>query len=346
MTLGKRIALTVPAIRRLRESRDILLRERDALAEAGDALSRRTGVAESVAAASRSPFFHYNCVFDAEAVIRRHAVADLRPAPGFVTNFLGVVTDPKFFPSILDDAAGQVQPVPIPANWHADIAEWAAALRAVDLARGSFTVVELGCGWGCWMNNAGSAARRAGLSVHLIGIEGDEGHLGFASEATRANGFKPSEVSLHRGIAGAVSGVALFPRQGVAGVSWSLEPILGADEAQRHEAVRTGWYDELPLLSLAEVTSAHPRVDLLHIDIQGGEADLVEGCLTLLGEKVAYVLIGTHSRQIEGRIMRTMLDAGWRLEMERPCIFGLDGAAPATTVDGVQGWRNPALLPA
>jgi hypothetical protein len=40
-----------------------------------------------------------------------------------------------------------VEPIPIPANWHADIAEWAAALRAVDLARGSFTMAELGCGW-------------------------------------------------------------------------------------------------------------------------------------------------------------------------------------------------------
>jgi hypothetical protein len=40
-----------------------------------------------------------------------------------------------------------VEGIPIPANWHADIAEWAAALRAVELAEETFTVVELGCGW-------------------------------------------------------------------------------------------------------------------------------------------------------------------------------------------------------
>ena len=97
------------------------------------------------------------------------------------------------------------------------MAEWGAALRAVDLARGQFTVIELGCGWGCWMNNAGVAARRVGLDVHLIGIEGDEGHAAFAQEACAANGFTPKQVSVHRGIAAATSGIALFPRQGTVG---------------------------------------------------------------------------------------------------------------------------------
>ena len=73
--------------------------------------------------------------------------------------------------------AGVVEPVPIPANWHADIAERAAALRAVEQAHGTFKVVELGCGWGCWLNNTGVAARTLGLAVTLIGVEGDEGHI-------------------------------------------------------------------------------------------------------------------------------------------------------------------------
>jgi len=139
--------------------------------------------------------------------------------PKYLTNFLGVLIDPKFFLSILDGRAGQVEPVPIPANWHADIAEWAAALRAVDLAPGGFTMIELGCGWGCWMNNTGAAARRMGRAVQLIGIEGDMGHIGFAREACEANGFLPSQVTLHHGIAAAETGTALFPRQDGAGSS-------------------------------------------------------------------------------------------------------------------------------
>ncbi len=294
---------------------------------------------------SSSPFFHYNTMFDAQAVIRRHAVSDLKPREGYLTNFLGVVIDPKFFPTILADRAGQVEGIPIPANWHADIAEWATALRAVELARHTFTIIELGCGWGCWMNNAGVAARRAGLDVHIIGIEGDEGHVAFAYEAAQENGFKASEYIVHRGIAAPTAGTALFPRQERAGVEWGLEPVFNATEEQRRLALQSGSHDELAMIPLGDVMAPHCRIDLLHIDIQGGEADLVDACLPLLSEKVAYMLIGTHSRQIEGRLFGALLSAGWLLEMERPAILQITEGIPQVTVDGVQGWRNGKLLP-
>ena len=79
-------------------------------------------------AVQASPFFHYNAIFDPQEVMRRHAVPRLRAREGYVTNFLGVVVDPKFLPAILDGRGGHVEAIPIPANWHADIAEWGAAL--------------------------------------------------------------------------------------------------------------------------------------------------------------------------------------------------------------------------
>ena len=57
------------------------------------------------------------------------------------------------------------------------------------------------------------------------------------------------------------------------------------------------------------------------------------------------ILIGTHSREIEGRLFEYLLGAGWLLEMERPALLTLHAGAPIVTVDGVQGWRNPRLLP-
>lgn len=350
MHLLRTLAAQVPPIRRLRQSRDQLLRERDEaqgrLDEAGERLeAAQAEIAELRDRPADSPFFHYNAAFDPQEVMRRHAVPGLVPRPGLLTNFLGVLIDPKFFPSILQDRAGEVEGIPIPANWHADIAEWGAALRAVDLARGRFTVMELGCGWGCWLNNTGVAARRAGLDVHLIGVEGDEGHIGFAHEACTTNGFREDQRSLHHGIAAAGSGFALFPRQKEAGMSWGLEPVFGASEEQRREAARTGDYDELPMIALGDLAAPHERIDLLHVDIQGGEADLVAGSLDLLREKVAYILIGTHSRAIEGRLFDMLLGKGWRLEIERPAILELGNPAAPVIVDGVQGWRNTALLP-
>ncbi len=288
----------------------------------------------------------YTACFEPQEVMRRHAAPDLAARPGYVTNFLGVLIDPVFFPRFLHGRAGQVEDIPIPANWHADVAEWGAVLRAVDLARNQFTVVELGCGWGCWMNNSGVAARRAGLNVHLVGVEGDPGHVDFAHQATATNGFKPDQVTVHRGVAAATSGVALFPRQQRAGVSWGLKPVMGATAAQRQSASQRGTHDELPIVSLESVMAPHTRVDLLHVDIQGGEADLIEDCLSVLESKVAYTVVGTHSRQIEQRIKTVLTKAGWILEIERPAIYRLFWLGPRLKVDGVQGWRNPRLTPA
>ena len=332
MSVLHRMALLVPPIRRLHASRATLLEERATLSS-------------RLQQQGSSPFYHYHSRFDAEAVIRRHAAPDPQPRPGYLTNFLDVAIDPKFFPGILDGRGGEVEPLPIPANWHADIAEWAAALRAVDLARGRFTMIELGCGWGCWMNNTGVAARRAGLEVELVGIEGDRGHIGYAHEATTVNGFDPARVTLHHGIAAPRPGRALFPRQSHAGVAWGLEPIFHATPAQAEAALHSGSHDELPMVPLATLVGEHPRIDLLHVDIQGGEADLIADCLPILRERIAYLLIGTHSRQIEGRLVGLLLQAGWTLEIERPAILSLAGGSPVVVVDGVQGWRNPALLP-
>jgi hypothetical protein len=277
--------------------------------------------------------------------MRAHAIPDLTSHPAYLTNFLGVLIDPKFFPQILADKAGEVEPIPIPANWHADIAEWAAALRAVDLSGPTFTVIELGCGWGCWLNNTGVAARRLSKTTHLIGIEGDRGHIQFAREASATNGFSESEVTLFHGIAAAKDGVALFPRQATSGVQWGLEPVFGASLMDRAKAKLSGTHEELPMISLEKASSAHPRISLLHMDIQGGEADLIRDSLPLLSKKVAYMVIGTHSREIEGRIFDRLRASGWLLEIERPAILSITNGVPQVTVDGVQGWRNRALLP-
>jgi FkbM family methyltransferase len=206
-------------------------------------------------------------------------------------------------------------------------------------------MIELGCGWGCWMNNMGAAARSTGRDIHVIGVEGDVGHIAFAHEALARNGFTPDQWTVVNGIAAGRHGVALFPRQDHAGASWGLEPVFGATDEQRDAAVASGSHDVLPMIPLDQIAGAHDRIDLLHIDIQGGEADLIEECLPTLNEKVAYVVVGTHSRQIEGRLFDMMLAAGWLLEMERPAILSVAGPSPVVTVDGLQGWRNRRILP-
>lgn len=85
-------------------------------------------------------------------------------------------------------------------------------------------------------------------------------------------------------------------------------------------------------------------VDLLHIDIQGGEAELVNKSLPDLNRLVRRIVIGIHSRAIEGALIDMLTGAGWILEVERPAIYRLTEAAPPLlVVDGLQGWANPRL---
>ena len=290
-------------------------------------------------------FMGYTASFDPCGVIRAHAVGGLQPREGRLTNFLGTVVDPAYFGMATHRQTGTVEEVPIPGNWHACVAEWGACLRALDLASDSFTVVELGCGWACWLNNLAVAARNSGRSYELVGVEGDRDHLAFAEATLQENGIALESVTLHTGIAAARKGVALFPRQNYKHSSWGLKPVFGATESQRAAAIRAGSHEALPMLSLECVLDGHAKVDLLHLDIQGGEHDLLAGSLPILAEKVAYLFVATHSRRIEKSIRRIMPEDTWTLEMERPAIYKLQLTGPRLKYDGVMAWRNRRLLP-
>jgi hypothetical protein len=287
---------------------------------------------------SGSPFEHFSAAFDPARILLRHVAPDLSPTHGRLTNAYGVRIDPNVMPEILAGCDGQVEPPPIPANWHADAAEFAAVLRAVELSGRHFTMVELGCGWGCWMSISGVVARRACKSVHLIGIEGSAEHLKMASQTMAENGFSREEFSLHHGVAATAGGYALFPR--AAATDWGTASIWGAREEQRRDALQSASADELRMIPLDELLPEGAALSLLHVDIQGGEATLIPQSVALLADRVAYVVIGTHSRVIEGSLTATLSAAGFTLEVERPAIQSLGPKTPHLLVDGVQGWRN------
>lgn len=46
-----------------------------------------------------------------------------------------------------------------------------------------------------------------------------------------------------------------------------------------------------------------PRVDILHSDIQGAESEVFHHAISLLNERVRRVVVGTHTRKIEGELM-------------------------------------------
>jgi FkbM family methyltransferase len=292
----------------------------------------------------RSPFWHYHTSFDPVALIRGYSRRDLKPSPDHLTNFLGVKVPPQVYPPILSSRVGTVEPPPLPANWHADIAEWGSCLRAVDLSKERFVMLELGCGWGCWMNNLGVAARSKGKEFRLYGIEAAEEHLGLARQALSDNGISDSHFKLVNGIAGKSASIALFPKVQSGATNWGGTAIFDPSAEQLEGARRSGDFVSIPIVDIAGLLKDEKFVDLLHVDIQGAELDLLREVFDVLCEKVRCVVIGTHSKAIEAGLFDLFLaDKRWGCEMERGALYAIKDGWPGLIVDGVQTWRNSRL---
>lgn len=288
----------------------------------------------------RSPFWHYYADFDAVETITKYAKKQINLSPSHITNFLGVKIRPDFIPSNLAGEVGSVGVTPIPANWHADIAEWASCLRSVDLSGDQFVMMELGCGWGCWMNNLGVAAKAVGKKIKLYGVEANQEHLQFAKLVLADNGITKNEHVLTHGIAGKKGAFALFPSID-SGIDWGGTAIFDPSSQQLAEAIDSKKYVVLPVVDISILIKDETKLDFLHVDIQGAELDLLTELFDLLCKKVRYVFIGTHSKQIEGGLFDLFMSNNvWKLEMERPAIFDLVNGLPVIKVDGVQAWRN------
>ena len=286
--------------------------------------------------------YGYTAAFDAEALISRFAVQGQEPEPGVLKNFLGTRLQARVFPPVLETMMGLVEPPPAPGNWHADVAEWAGALRSVVQARGTYRIIEVGCGWGCWINNMGVAARRQGLNLDLIGIEADAGHLQNARRTLELNGFTPDQFTLHHGVAGPEAGKAAFPVTADDQISWGGKAVFGLSEQAMAAYQKDPAWHILDCKTLGQLSDRQP-VDLLHIDIQGSEVEYVTGNFADMQTYVRRVLIGTHSREIEGELMTFLRENGWQLEVERPALLGIVQGAPMIRIDGVQLWTNPML---
>jgi len=303
------------------------------------------------AAATRVP----RATFDWESLLARYQQRGLDARPGYVTDFLGIHTNLPF----LNDqqrSEGFIEGLPTAGGFHCSAAEWAAALRGVELADDDFVCVELGAGWGAWMAALCRAAQIQGAwRTRAIGCEADALHCRMLHEHLKVNGFEEREYRLFEGAVGPTTGIALFPVSEDSANDWGMRPVFCASDSEADQYVADPQPDyrgftfrqwhRVPCFSLADILAEAKHVDVMHVDIQGGEADLVEQNLELLCQRVAYLAIGTHSRPIEGQLITTLKAAGWKLEVEETCSFDMSEDHFQPLVDGMQGWRNIRLRP-
>lgn len=231
---------------------------------------------------------------------------------------------------------------------------WINTLTAANEAGETFTIAELGAGWGRWLVNGAVAARKLGKSFRLIGVEAEPKHFRWLRVHLRDNGIPEGCATLHLAALAPKAGAVYFhvgePR------AWYGQTIAGPAEAGspsdlRRELLRLGRrhnpsrdITRVPAVTLDDVIGDVDHVDLLDVDIQGAEAEVMSQARADLDRVVKRVHVRTHSKQIERSLRETFIGLGWRNVHDFACLS--TNKTPWGRIkfqDGVQTWVNPRL---
>ncbi len=264
--------------------------------------------------------------------------------PGFFRDVFGVRTRCAFMPKSMARFSGQIGRLnKVPVLGLHDVPELEYFLHSIDIARGTLTVVELGAGWGPWIALGAVLGRRRGLDVRLVAVEGAEEHVDFMREHLRDNDIEPGDHRLLHAVVGACDGVAHFPQLAAAREEWGAEAQFDTATAIASLTTATSVVDVLPCVSIATLLGDLDRVDVLHCDIQGAEADAIRRGIDVLTERVCRIIVATHRRSVEAELHHLLFDRGWHLEADQACRMIDVGARLVLVQDGVQVWRNDRL---
>jgi FkbM family methyltransferase len=287
------------------------------------------------------------------------------PGDGMDIDYLGLRTQAEMLPPYWQSPpAGAVPGLPA---FDEEYFEWIDVLEAVQRARGSFTMIELGAGYARWAARGWAAARRLGLEARLGVVEADPQHMAWARSHLLFNGIPARDVDFIDAAVGAAPGETVFlvemppgaegntPREWYGqALSWFADgdaTAAGRDYAGRDlVAMPGGWQGvRVEVRTLSAMLEGFDRVDLADLDVQGVEADAVQEAIGALTAKVGRLHIGTHSREIEARLASILGPAGWRCLRAWPCLrWNRTEFGWIRFNDGVQTWVNPrfAALPA
>jgi len=268
-----------------------------------------------------------------------------RPAPaGAFHDFLGGITRTSYLPAVYAHKSGSVEggPGSVASGIHGN-KEWIATLRSVIEAKDRFVAVELGLGWAPWLVTSALAANRRGITdVRLIGVEASDEHLAFSRQHFADNGLDADEHVIIHAIAGAEDGTARFPKIINPAEHYGANAAFSRAEEVVDRSGFLGEYEEIRSISLTTLLDGIEVVDILHSDIQGAETGVITAAIERLNQCLRRIVIGTHSRLIDGEMIDLFTKHGWILEYELPCVVRQQtNGEVATLVDGEQVWRNP-----
>ncbi|WP_331326527.1 FkbM family methyltransferase [Methylobacterium fujisawaense] len=287
-------------------------------------------------------------------IMRRFLASDQIAEDGFHKDGFGNKARIDFF--VENGAGGTVQTdVPFPDNGqYGEAIEYLGTLRGAQAAGDQLTVYELGAGFAPWLVVAEGFRRALGrpARARYVAVEADPARLALIRQNFDDNGLTHSGAAA-AGIETAIINAAVAPEPGE--LHFSAQSILDWGGAPTSDAGAadyrglSGSTVAVPARRIDDLIEAESRVELLHIDIQGWEYRSLAASIEAVDAKVACMVIGTHSRVIEGQLLALLREWGWLIVYEKPCKFDCNVRLPdlvgSTVFDGTQFWINPKMWP-
>lgn len=292
-------------------------------------------------------------------IIRKFATHKASTGTNHYTDGFGVKTLYECVPFV-DPTSLNIERLKFPVpddGFHAEAIEYIALTDALNRSnlKGSFCAVEIGAGWGPWITAAGVIARHRGCKeIKLVGVEASSQRFPLMCRHLEMNGLRPCGgagedkqqenifTRLYQGAVWTHDGVIWFPASDV-------EDMGAAATTSNEGADYRGAKSEnqsVPCRKLDTLLHDLGSVDFMHIDIQGAEFDLLQDSIDWVSNNVKTLMIATHSRSIEGRLIDLLFEYGWQLHREKPCRVDWNKTCSLvgrTVVDGSQYWLNTRL---
>ena len=257
------------------------------------------------------------------------------PVPeGCQTDYMGTRTRCEF----VADAApspSEVQMACPPVD--EEYFEWIDILESVARARDSYTMMELGAGYGRWAVRAAAAVRQRGIQNVIWwpwkrsrcisnGCSNTSAKTAWTRRNTRwcrpwsaivpVRRFSVSECRRAAKIAPTNGMASCIPRSHDKPRNKGQEFYEGIPVIE----LKSGWKSiEVPAVTLASLLRDLDRVDLIDMDVQGEELKIIRSAIDDLDHKVCRLHIGTHAHHLEKGLKRALGSHGWICHFDYPC---------------------------
>ena len=289
-------------------------------------------------------------------ILKKYTTSPVSIAENCYTDGFGVITQFECVPFLNPENLNRERlQFPVPDDgFHAEAIEYVALTDALQRSEGNstFSAVEIGAGWGPWITTAGVIAKNQNKNtITLVGVEASSERFDLMTRHLEGNALRPQGASgedaqykniftrLFMGAVWTYDGVIWFPESDVAD--------MGAAATTKNDATdyRGVISDNksVPSRTLPTLLQGLGIIDFMHIDIQGSEFELLQNHIDWVSCNVRAMMIATHSRAIEGKLIELLFEHGWQLHREKPCrVDWLKNCSliGKTNVDGSQYWLN------